>query len=479
MGPFLILLIGISIVLVGIIVFRLHAFIPLIIAALVVGSITSTDALFEYALSKGMGEAEALSFMNQTIGKRLSTAFGNTCAKIGILIAMASVIGTCLLKSGAADRIIRSSLRLSGEKGAPIAFLASGFTLAIPVFFDTVFYLMIPLGKSLGIRFPKNYGLFIMAIIAGGVMAHSLVPPTPGPLFVAQELGVDLGVMMVGGLLVGMITVTAGYLYALWANKKWQLPLRDTPDTSLEELSALSQKDSTTLPSLSFSLLPILLPLVLIAGNTILQATLGDIPATNRTGAQNALLSTMSIIGNSNIALIISALAALALMQTKIKDKKQYSRFIQDALQSAGLIILITAAGGALGGMLQQTGIATTIEAIAKQYQIAVLPLAFFVTTLVRTAQGSATVAMITAVGVLGGMSSPEILGFHPVYLALAIGCGSKPFPWMNDSGFWVVTKMSGMTEREGIRHFSFLLTIMGLVGLLATILLAKVFPMI
>lgn len=479
MGPISILLIGIAIVLVGIIIFRLHAFLPLIIAALVVGALTSDDALFQYALGKGMGEAEAMAFMNQTIGQRLAAAFGNTCGKIGILIAMASIIGICLLKSGAADRIIRSSLQLFGKKRAPVAFLASSFTLSIPVFFDTVFYLMIPLGKSLGIRFPKKYGLFLMAIIAGGVMAHSLVPPTPGPLFVAEELGVDLGVMILGGLIIGIITVSAGYLYALWANHKWQLPLRDTADTSIEELVAFSKTPSTALPPLFLSLLPILLPLILIAGNTILQATLGQGPVESRTSFQQSLLSTMLVLGNSNLALTISAICALALMRTKVQDQKQYARFIQDALQSAGLIILITAAGGALGGMLQQTGIATTIESLAKQYQIAVLPLAFLVTTLVRTAQGSATVAMITAVGVLGGMSSPDTLGFHPVYLALAIGCGSKPFPWMNDSGFWVVTKMSGMTEREGIQHFSFLLTIMGLVGLLAIIFLAKLFPMI
>lgn len=479
MNPILILFIGIAIVLTGIIVLRLHAFLTLIIAALVVGILTSSDALYQFALHQGMGESEALSLANQTIGKRLSTAFGNTCAKVGILIAMASVIGTCLLKSGAADRIIRSSLRVFGEKRAPLAFLTSGFTLAIPVFFDTVFYLMIPLAKSLGIRFPQKYGLLIMAIIAGGVMAHSLVPPTPGPLFVAQELGVDLGMMILGGLVVGVVTVLAGYLYAIWINRSWKIPLRDTADASIEELEAYSQKPTEALPGFFWSITPILLPLLLIAGNTILKVTVGQYPEASRTMLDNTLLSIMATLGDSNIALIISALFALALMRTKIKDNQQYARFLQESLQSAGIIILITAAGGALGGMLQQTGIGLKIESLAQQYQLAVLPLAFLVTALVRTAQGSATVAMITAVGIVGGMSSPETLGFHPVYLALAIGCGSKPFPWMNDSGFWIITKMSGMTEREAIRHFSLLLTIMGVVGLFTTMLLANFFPMI
>ena len=479
MDPIIILLIGIAIVLIAIIGLRLHAFLALLLAALAVGLLTSSDALMQFAMSKGMSDSQALALVNQSLGKRLATAFGNTTAKVGILIAMASIIGTCLLKSGAADRIIRSALGLFGEKRAPLAFLSSGFTLAIPVFFDTVFYLMIPLGKSLGIRFPRKYGLYIMTIIAGTAMAHSLVPPTPGPLFVAEETGVDLGVMILGGLAVGLVSITAGYLYALWASRKWNVPIRDTADSSVEELKTLTQKPDEELPSIGFSLLPILLPLILIAGNTILQATMGQTAAELRPAWQNTFLSITAMLGDSNIALIISAVFALALMKTKIKDGKQYKQFIQDSLYSAGIIILITAAGGALGGMLQQTGIGIRIEELANQYQLAVLPLAFLVTAMVRTAQGSATVAMITAIGVLSGMADPATLGFHPVYLALAVGCGSKPIPWMNDSGFWIITKMSGMVEVEAIRHFSVLLTIMGIAGLLATMLFANLFPMV
>ena len=118
---------------------------------------------------------------------------------------MASIIGSCLLKSGAADRIVRSMLRLLGEKQAPFSFLGSGFLLGIPVFFDTVFYLMIPLGKAMCMRVGKNYLLYILAIVTGAAMAHSLVPPTPGPLFVANELGVDLGVMILAGCVVGFL----------------------------------------------------------------------------------------------------------------------------------------------------------------------------------------------------------------------------------------------------------------------------------
>ena len=143
------------------------------------------------------------------------------------------------------------------------------------------------------------------------------------------------------------------------------------------------------------------------------------------------------------------------------------------------MIILITAAGGALGALLQQSGIGDTVKNMAGDYQLAVLPLAFFATAVMRTAQGSATVAMITAIGIMGSLSNSETLGFHPVYLALAIGCGSKVFAWMNDSGFWIVTKMSGMTEKESMRFFSFLLLVMGFAGLASVMILAKVLPLV
>ena len=143
------------------------------------------------------------------------------------------------------------------------------------------------------------------------------------------------------------------------------------------------------------------------------------------------------------------------------------------------MIVLITSMGGALGGIFQQTGIGARIQEMAGSYQIAILPLAFFVTALMRTAQGSATVAMITSVGILGGLASLGDLAFHPVYLALMIGCGSKPFPWMNDSGFWVVCTMSGMTEGETLKTSSAVLSIMGFVGLVVIMILAKLFPLI
>jgi GntP family gluconate:H+ symporter len=266
--PLWLLLIGMIVVLGGILLLRLHAFLALILGALIVGSLTTSAALESYANQKEMTVKEKTALVDSSVGQRVAQGFGRTCTKIGILIAMASIIGKFLLESGAAERIVRSLIKWLGEKRASHAFLSSGFLLGMPVFFDTVFYLMMPLGKAMGIRTGRNYGLYIMAIVAGATMTHSLVPPTPGPLFVAGALSVNMGLMIVGGIVVGLFTVSAGYLYALWANRKWPVPVRDTADTSADDLKSMTEKDEASLPPFWLSMLPIILPVILIAGGT-------------------------------------------------------------------------------------------------------------------------------------------------------------------------------------------------------------------
>ncbi len=475
MDPIFIILIGAAIVLFSIIVLKLHAVISLLLAALVTGLLTSSGQLFDYAVYSGLSEREAQLLSEISVGKRLAMAFGNTSGRIGIIIALASVIGTALMRSGGAERIVRSLIGLFGKKNTSLAFLSGSFTLAIPVFFDTVFYLMIPLVKSISVRNPKKFSLYLMTIIAGGVMAHSLIPPTPGPLFVAEEMGIDLGVMILGGLVIGTITATSGYLYAVWANRKWFLPMRDTADISVEDLKNYSEKKKSELPGFWISIAPVLLPILLITGNTISSMAVKN----NQVGlsqAQMTLSDIFSVVGDPNIALAISAAIALSLLWSKVKEIDKFKKFLAESLTGAGMIILITSSGGAFGQMLQQTGIGISIGNLAANYQIALLPLAFFITAAVRTAQGSATIAMVTAIGVMSGVTSAG-LQFHPVYIALAIGCGSKIFAWMNDSAFWIISKMSGMEEKETVRHFSALLMVMGFSGLIAIMIFSKFLP--
>jgi GntP family gluconate:H+ symporter len=409
---------------------------------------------------------------NQTIGERVAAAFGSTCGKIGILIALAAIIGKCLLDSGAADRIVRSAMRVVGERGAPLAFVGSGFLLGIPVFFDTVFYLMMPLGKAMRTRTGRNYLLYVLTIVAGATMAHSLVPPTPGPLLVSEELGVDLGLMILAGCGVGLCSSMTAFAYATFVNRRYEVPLRESADLSLKDLEELAHRDESLLPPLWLSVMPIVLPVVFIAGNTILEEL-------ELFAADHPIKHLAETLGNKNIALGIATAIAIGMLVRQQKKKlRDLADSIQAALSSGGVIILITAAGGAFGAMLQQTGIASLIRDLPAYSPLAILTLAFFITTGIRTAQGSATVAMITAVGILASFGTDGDLGCHPVYLALAIGCGSKPIAWMNDSGFWVICKMSGMTEAEGLRFVTPMSILMGLAGLTVTLAMAALFPM-
>ena len=471
MESLLLVLVGMLVVLGGILWLRLHAFLALILGALVVGLLTPDHLLIKFGEGKEMSEAAIQDLVGQSIGLRITNAFGSTAGKIGILISMASIIGLSLLKSGAADRIVRSTLRLFGEKRLPFAFITSGFTLGIPVFFDTVFYLMFPLGRSVAVRTGKNYVLYLMTIVMGAAFAHSLIPPTPGPLFVAEEMGINLGLMIGGGLIIGLCCMVTAFIYAQWVNRKYPIPVREMEDMSTSELEAIAQKTDDELPPLWLSLMPIILPVILISGLTILDGIGYE--------ASPSLRSILEFLGNSTMALTIAAAISLIILVLQKIKSKELTNIVQDALQSAGIIILITCAGGAFGAILQQTAIGPNIQEMASGISYGVLPLAFMLTAIIRGAQGSATVSMITALGVMGGMADAEVLGFHPVYLAFAIGCGSMPFTWMNDSGFWIVCKMSGMTEKETLRTWSVILTIMGFTGIIVTMIGAMLFPMV
>jgi GntP family gluconate:H+ symporter len=454
----------------GILLLRLHAFLALLLAALFVAILTPRDSIEQYALARGHDLETARAQSEQSVGERVAGGFGRTAGQVGIVIAMASIIGVCMLESGAADRLVRSALRFLGEKRAAFAFAGSGFFLAIPVFFDTVFYLMIPLAKATRMRTGRNYLLYILCVVAGGTMAHSLVPPTPGPLFVAGEFGVDIGLMIIGGCLVGLPASTAGCIYAHWANRKWPTPLRESED-SLRQLEEIAELEEERLPRTWISIAPVVLPVFLIAGQTVL-------PSLDSIDSDGFLYRAGSFLGDKNIALTLAAALAMLLMLSKT-SASQTIRAVKTGLTTAGIIILIIGAGGAFGTALQQTGIGSTIKELSSMYQVSLIPLAFLLTAMIRTAQGSATVAMITAAGAFSGLAEASQLGFHPLYIALAIGCGSKPIWWMNDSGFWVVSQMSGMTEKEGLRTLTPLALIMGVVGLIVTMLGAYFLPLI
>ena len=254
MNPLCILLIGVVVVIGGILVLRLHAFLSLIAGALVVALLTPKADVYQYAIHAKMTETAARVEADKTVGDRITDGFADTAKKVGILIAMAAIVGKTLMESGAAERIVVALRRAIGDAHVAIAFLISGFVLAALVLSDTAFYLLIPLARVMRVRTGKDYTLYILAIVAGAVMTHSLVPPAAGPVLVATQLHVSLASMILGGTIVGGIASSCGYLFALWANRNLEIPIRSAAGVSASELERISTRDEMTLPSLWHSI---------------------------------------------------------------------------------------------------------------------------------------------------------------------------------------------------------------------------------
>ncbi len=450
MHPILVLLIPIAIIFLLIIRLHVNAFIALITAAMAVGILSP-----RVKLAAAMPETARI--------------FGETAGKIGIVIALAAVIGQCLMESGAADKITRRIVGLLGERYSSLSLVGSGYVLSIPVFFDTVFYLLVPLARAMRVRTGKNYLLYVMSICAGAAVSHSLVPPTPGPVAMAATLQLDLGIVIVVGIMVGIPASLAGWVFANYMDRKLHVELREAPGLRMEELEELAHKPESELPGFWFSVLPILLPVLFITSNTVVDAI----------DKESAVAKVTSFLGNPNFALLVSTAIALYLLaRQKHYSLAQLAKPVETALASGGLIILITAAGGAFGGMLVLAGVGDALHGLSERLGLPMLLLAFLLAVLFKVAQGSGTVAMITAATIMSPLVQASTLPYHTVYIAMAIGAGSKVGSWMNDSGFWVVKQMSGLTEVETLKTWTPLLVIMGCVGFTVTVLASWLLPM-
>jgi len=466
MHPLLILAIGIFTIIFLIAALRLNAFIALIVSAIVV----------------------SLLAPGQTADKinRVAIAFGSTAGNIGIVIALAVVIGKCMMDSGAADRIVRAFLSVLGEKRCSWALMSSGFVLSIPVFFDTVFYLLIPLARSACRRTGTNSLRFALAITVGGVATHSLVPPTPGPLVMADQLGIDLGVMILFGTIIGIPCALAGMGFVKWLDRRTDIVMRPLADGMVEA----EPLEDDQLPALFPSLLPILLPVVLVSMNTIISAAakaaakaqaVEAVAAPAGPSALKQAADVMAIVGNVNFAMLLSAAVALWVLKSKRKlTNLQVAKVIEVSLMSGGIIILITAAGGAFGAMLKAAEIGPAIEALFKggaagqSSGIMFLVIGVLIGCLMKVAQGSGTVAMITASAMVAAMvPSMDSLGYPPVLLATAIGGASMIGSWMNDSGFWIFVKMTGLSEAEGLKTWLPAVASVGIAAAVISFLLA------
>lgn len=492
--PFAVLVCSVSTVIILISVFRMHAFLALILAALVAGLLAEQlPGARPRVSSIPVPEGVTKSHWSQAV-ELTTEGFGKTAGGIGIVIGLAAIISMCLMESGAADKVVRRFLGFFGEKNAGFALLISTYFLSIPIFFDTMFMLMAPLAMAMAMRTGKNYLLYVLAVCSGGVITHSLIVPHPGPLAMVDNLKVDVGVSIVVGIIAGLPPAIGGYMVAKWLNSRMTIPIRETPGISLKELQANVNKPEDQLPGFLISITPILLPIALITFASFLdvanrsQATADWAKSVvGMFGSQESFRSFFGVfefIGNKNIALLIAtAICIHILAKQKGYSFKTIGDLLAGPLQTAGTIILITSAGGAFGLMLRNAGVGDAIKAAAAGHEINLIFLAWLVAFVIRVSQGSATVAMITTSAMIYPMIDPSLAGNAPlpynvVYIFLSIGFGAFAASWMNDSGFWVVSKLGGMTEKETLKSFSVMLTAASIFGLVFCLLMAKIVPL-
>jgi gluconate:H+ symporter, GntP family len=454
--PIGILALSVLFIVAAIALLRLHAFFALMMAAALVGILTAAGQHGPHRFVAAVGAA--------------TTEFGNTAGKIGFPIALAAVIGISLMESGAADKIVRRMIAIFGEKRAAYALAFSGFLLAAPVFIDTVFMLLLPLARALGLRTGKNYLLYVLAVCAGGVITSGIIPPSPGPLYVAGALKLNLGLTIVAGAIFGVLPVLGALASARWFNARMPIQPRATPGASLESLAILAARPESELPGFWLAIAPVLVPFALISAASILGVPTVHVPP--------RLGMAVEFFGDKNVALLLGAVLALTVhARQKHIPWRRVGALLGGPLETGAMIILIVSAGGAYGEMIKRAGMGDAVRGLAGTHTINFVLLAWVLTAVMRAAQGSATVAMITAAGIVASVAGPAGFGVHPIYILLAIGFGSKFLSWMNDAGFWVISRISGLTQGETLRSWTLLSSLIGILGLIEVLVVSSLWP--
>ncbi|MBN2863581.1 MAG: GntP family permease [Bacteroidales bacterium] len=399
---------------------RLHAFLALLFAAL------------GFGIFSGM----PLKLITESI----STGFGNTLGYIGIVIVAGTIIGVFLENSGGAYTLADRILRIIGEKHVPLAMAIIGWFVSIPVFADSGFVILSPLNKALSKRAKISLAGPAIALSLGLISTHCLVPPTPGPIAAAGIIGANLGLVILFGVAASIFALFFGWLFSIKIASK--VSIDPNPEISEEEITA-KMKES---PSALWALTPIFLPIILIVLKSI-----SDFP-TNPLG-EGVIKSILGFIGEPVIALLIGVLLAFLLPKKREKGIFSETGWVGKAMLSAATIILITGAGGAFGKVLQNSGLADTIGKGMADVNLGMW-LPFIIAVVIKTAQGSSTVALITTASIITPLM--PALGFTTetakALMVLTIGAGAMVVSHANDSFFWVVTQMSHMDVKTGYK---------------------------
>ncbi len=430
---------GIAILLVLILRFKLQAFLALLIVCIVVGILSGMQP--------------------QSILDAVTNGVGGTLGFVATVVGLGSLFGAVLEHSGGAKQLANYLLSKFGIEKAPWSIMMAGFFIAIPVFFDVAFIILIPLIYALQRDTKKSLLLYALPLLAGLAVTHAFIPPTPGPIAVADILNANLGWVIVFGFITGIpAAVVSGPLFARFISRKMHV-----------EAPFESQKDRDTpkdLPSASSILAIIFLPIILIVCNTVFTGPLAE-----GLGIPGWFIYTIQLLGHPFTALILANLIAWYVLGIRRKvSKDKLLQVSTKALYPAGVIILLTGAGGAFKQILIDTGAGTMIAESLNGSFLPPVVFGFLVAAVVRIMQGSSTVAMITAAGitapVLGVGTYSEM---QLAVLVVAIAAGASVFSHVNDSGFWLVKQYLGLTEKQTFKTWSVLTTLIALAGLVVS----------
>lgn len=425
----LFLFISIGIIILLTVRFKVDPFLTLLFASLF------------YAIASGMPLPTILSSIND--------GFGSTLGKIGLVIVLGIILGTFLEQSGGAYKLAEVVLKVIGKNRVHEAMAIIGYIVSIPVFADSGFIIINPLNKSLTDRAKLSLAGTGVALILGLMLTHTMVPPTPGPLAAAGILNADVGLVMLVGLVVAGLSLIPAIVYSKrYVAKTYIDP---TPDLSDEEI----EEKMKNAPGAVKSFLPIIVPILLIVGDSILQLQLtnGVLDASYKSAP---IVKIFGFIGSPVIALTIGML--LSFLLPKKFDLKMVSidGWVGKALTEASTIILVTGAGGIFGKILQNSGIDSVLTGYLSDLNLGIW-LPFIIAAALKTAQGSSTVALITTASIIAPLAAG--MGYESeiekALLVVAIGAGSAVVPHANDSGFWVVTKLTNMDVKTGYKLYT------------------------
>ena len=421
-------------------------------------------AIMGISLILAVGIGLPLDTIPATVGKGFSSIF----TSIGIVIILGTLIGLILEKTGAAIRLADAIIRVIGEKHPQLAIMLIGWIISIPVFCDSGFVIVNPIRKWLGKKTGFSSVTLTVALSAGLYVSHVFIPPTPGPIATAGLIGLEDSLLLViaAGVAISVLPLVAAYFFATAIGKK----VKSADDLDIDSISRAYNEHN--LPSTWSAVTPILLPIFLMAGGSIVSfAKIGGFAG-----------ELFSFLGKPVIALAAGLVSALPLLW-KQKMGKQLYDFTQEALKTSGPIIFITAAGSVLGQIIVEAGFVQYIQQNATSLAGIGLFFSFVVAAIIKTSQGSSTVAMTTTAGMMGlyfsdaslmsalGMTTP----LDAVLVVMAIGAGAMTVSHANDSYFWVVTNFGGLTPQNGYKTQTMLTLIMGTVSIFTLFIISLI----